>query len=102
MNTNKFKAGDPLIMRGVVIKNDGTNKYPYLVKLPTSETWFQEEDLELDTQQQPTEQQYNRGLMAATILAGMNISLFAETKEHIEHAVYVTDILISELNKTNQ
>ena len=100
MNTNKFKAGDPVILRCVVIENDGNNSY--YVKTNTHNRYVNEEDLELDTQQQPTEQQYNRGLMAATILAGMNISLFAETKEHIEHAVYVTDILISELNKTNQ
>ena len=68
MNTNKFKAGDPVILRCVVIENDGNNSY--YVKTNTHNRYVNEEDLELDTQQQPTEQQYNRGQMAATILAG--------------------------------
>jgi hypothetical protein len=33
MNTNKFKVGDPIVMRGVVIENDGSNTYPYLIKI---------------------------------------------------------------------
>ncbi len=45
MNTHKFKAGDEVVIRGVVLNNDGQDILPYLVRINGNLKAFNESDL---------------------------------------------------------